>query len=570
VVFVSYEKSDVGLAHEIRAHLEAGGFACWMAPDDVRGPVPWPEQVEQAIESCDVMLVVVSANASASQHVSREVDLAVEKAKPLLPVRVEDVVPTGTLNYLLRLAQWIDLFPGSISDHATALQGMVGSMLTDRGLAAPPPPKVRERPRRQLSQKTIVGAGVVALVAAALGLGLFLGGGDGAEDAAEVAPGVDPATAEQPEGSDLSPDDAVSEAPAEGTVAPEELAAAPSGSVPASPAAAQQPGGAFGRHYYMLIEEPATWHDAVAYCKQHGYGGGGYLVTINSAEENQFVYDLLPSDWSGAWLGATDEAVEGTWRWVTGEPFDYTNWNSTEPNDFAAGPDPTRGEDYVDIGGPWLAQQDRTLWFDWQYEDDGSESALPFVCEYEPDPGIGVFVGPDFSTLYVAGWNFIGNSTVTMQIDHGADGSVDYQDQGVASGIDAYVRFDAALKFTVAEGDLVRLADDSGYAKEMIAQYITLDLLDPVNDVLAGNARAGTEFGVYIGTVDVNAHPTNVVADADGQWSVDLGAFGFDLEPGMQGWLELVDPDKLGVNSADYTWLSWTVRSTGSPSPGPP
>jgi len=33
-----------------------------------------------------------------------------------------------------------------------------------------------------------------------------------------------------------------------------------------------------------------------------------------------------------AWLGGTDELVEGTWVWETFEPFSYTNWSPGEPN----------------------------------------------------------------------------------------------------------------------------------------------------------------------------------------------------------------------------------------------
>lgn len=138
VIFISHEKRDHDLAVDIRAHLESSEFDCWMAPDDIRGPLPWPAQIEQAIDTCDVMLVVMSANSNGSQHVAREVDLAIEMAKPILPVRVEDIVPEGALNYLLRLAQWIDLFPGSIADHSEALHGMVAAMLDERGLFGAP------------------------------------------------------------------------------------------------------------------------------------------------------------------------------------------------------------------------------------------------------------------------------------------------------------------------------------------------------------------------------------------------------------------------------------------------
>jgi len=32
------------------------------------------------------------------------------------------------------------------------------------------------------------------------------------------------------------------------------------------------------------------------------------------------------------WIGFTDEAQEGTWKWISGESVTFTNWNSGEPN----------------------------------------------------------------------------------------------------------------------------------------------------------------------------------------------------------------------------------------------
>lgn len=173
-IFISHETNDSGLAHEIRAHLEAGGFPCWMAPDDIHGPTPWPEQIASAIDDCDVMLVVVSANANDSPHVSREVDIAVETGKPLLPVRVEDIVPTGALNYLLRLAQWIDVFPGTIADHADSLTGMAASMVDHQPETetAPSPTGTSHPPSEQRNNDSRWNA--VAAITAALALGALI------------------------------------------------------------------------------------------------------------------------------------------------------------------------------------------------------------------------------------------------------------------------------------------------------------------------------------------------------------------------------------------------------------
>jgi hypothetical protein len=54
---------------------------------------------------------------------------------------------------------------------------------------------------------------------------------------------------------------------------------------------------------YRTIETYLNWHDARNYCSSLG----GHLVTLNSQEENDFVYQLL--DWG--WLGGTDEQSEG-------------------------------------------------------------------------------------------------------------------------------------------------------------------------------------------------------------------------------------------------------------------
>jgi hypothetical protein len=56
---------------------------------------------------------------------------------------------------------------------------------------------------------------------------------------------------------------------------------------------------------------------------------GGYLATITSLDENNDVDEIATSN---EWLGATDRELEGTWKWLTGENWTYSNWNPNEPN----------------------------------------------------------------------------------------------------------------------------------------------------------------------------------------------------------------------------------------------
>jgi len=45
------------------------------------------------------------------------------------------------------------------------------------------------------------------------------------------------------------------------------------------------------------------------------YGLRGYLATITSQVENDFIKGKTKGV---GWIGASDAAVEGDWRWVTG------------------------------------------------------------------------------------------------------------------------------------------------------------------------------------------------------------------------------------------------------------
>lgn len=90
-----------------------------------------------------------------------------------------------------------------------------------------------------------------------------------------------------------------------------------------------------GHEYEVVVAEGATWQSARA--SAQALGSGWDLATVTSVAENTFFISLLPSA-PGArwhfWLGASDSASEGTFAWVTGEEFNFTDWASGEPNNF--------------------------------------------------------------------------------------------------------------------------------------------------------------------------------------------------------------------------------------------
>ena len=70
-----------------------------------------------------------------------------------------------------------------------------------------------------------------------------------------------------------------------------------------------------------------SWSDANAAC----LAAGLQLASVHSASENALL--LTAVGWNTAWIGGTDAASEGTWKWSsTGTPLTYTNWYSGPNN----------------------------------------------------------------------------------------------------------------------------------------------------------------------------------------------------------------------------------------------
>ena len=105
-------------------------------------------------------------------------------------------------------------------------------------------------------------------------------------------------------------------------------------------------------HYYELVEvlPGVDWFVAERLAEDRTFlGADGYLATITSAAENQFIVDsLFPNIpvgkiWVGGWQpdshpgGEYPEPDEG-WVWVTGEVWDYTNWAPAEPTNSQSAP----------------------------------------------------------------------------------------------------------------------------------------------------------------------------------------------------------------------------------------
>lgn len=108
--FISYASDDLPIVEKICAHLERRGIDCWMAPRDIIPGKDYAEAIIAGIEGAATTLLLLSERSNQSMFVKREIERAVSKAKPVIPVRIQSVMPSASLEFFVSSAHWIDVW----------------------------------------------------------------------------------------------------------------------------------------------------------------------------------------------------------------------------------------------------------------------------------------------------------------------------------------------------------------------------------------------------------------------------------------------------------------------------
>ena len=98
-VFISYKAEEIAEATWVRSVLETNGISCWMAPACIPGGSSYASEIPQAIRGCSVFVLILSQKAQDSKWVSREVDLAINEGKTILPFMLENCPLKDEFNF---------------------------------------------------------------------------------------------------------------------------------------------------------------------------------------------------------------------------------------------------------------------------------------------------------------------------------------------------------------------------------------------------------------------------------------------------------------------------------------
>jgi hypothetical protein len=129
LVFISHSSQDHEVAVKVCEALEQRGLGCWLASRDVSPGDNFQEAIVKAICAVRAMVLVFTGSANNSDEIKKEIALASHYHLAVIPVRVEDVMPTGAFLYELSTRQWIDAFDDwdpAMSRLAGQIRGMAG------------------------------------------------------------------------------------------------------------------------------------------------------------------------------------------------------------------------------------------------------------------------------------------------------------------------------------------------------------------------------------------------------------------------------------------------------------
>ena len=197
---------------------------------------------------------------------------------------------------------------------------------------------------------------------------------------------------------------------------------------------------------------------------------GAHLATVNSQAENDFLTAQFIQLETESWLGGTDELSEGTWRWITGEPWSFQNWQAGEPNDL------NTYEDYLQLPSVWSG-----LWNDAPggQSDSVFRFSRSYICEwerrYDSIATLSDITGdaiPDYATAYREAGN------IFLLTINGATGA---PIKRIVIGAEGTLN---SVSISAASGDIsVLLSRSNGAASIQVRDEVTLAVTATINNL---------------------------------------------------------------------------------------
>ena len=108
-VFISYSREDQQQVVKLVDYLRGQGLNIWMDETDIHGATIWTKEIVEAIRAAELFILAISHHSTGSKNVVKELALASEREKIILPIYLEQCEIPETMEYQLAGIQNIAL-----------------------------------------------------------------------------------------------------------------------------------------------------------------------------------------------------------------------------------------------------------------------------------------------------------------------------------------------------------------------------------------------------------------------------------------------------------------------------
>jgi hypothetical protein len=133
-VFICYASQDKDVAEAICNTLESRQIKCWIAPRDVWPGTEWAEMIVDAIDSSRIFVLVLSIISNASPQVRREVKIAASKDIPIIPIRIDNVIPSKAIDYFVSSHHFLDALTPPLERYLERLADTAQQIMARQGV----------------------------------------------------------------------------------------------------------------------------------------------------------------------------------------------------------------------------------------------------------------------------------------------------------------------------------------------------------------------------------------------------------------------------------------------------
>jgi hypothetical protein len=127
-LFISYASENKDIADYIVERIERRGYRCFIAPRDIRTGSEYAVEIIRGISNSTAVLLVFSSKSDKSHYVLREINSAVSRNRPIIPLRIEDFLPSEAMEFYLGPTHWLDAFPEILDVHLDKVVNIFSGM----------------------------------------------------------------------------------------------------------------------------------------------------------------------------------------------------------------------------------------------------------------------------------------------------------------------------------------------------------------------------------------------------------------------------------------------------------